>query len=148
MWQIDFVYQLLHNHKQNMIHFNIWYIFLLISKTLWYISWQSRLQIDFFLCNTYRIKIYNQIQYSKKMMDCNNKCFWHSMRFHMFFIFFLAIYFSRSSQSSSCYQQRQQLLQWPLQCHVECAQLFRNHWISDLLQKGYSKYYLQQKFMI
>ena len=66
---------------------------------------------------------------------------------HVFHLF-LAIYFSRSSQSSSCYQQRQQLLQWPLQCHVECAQLFRNLWISDLLQKGYSKYYLLQKLRV
>ena len=51
---------------------------------------------------------------------------------HVFHLF-LAIYFSRSSQSSSCYQQRQQLLQWPLQRHVECAQLFQNYRISNLL---------------
>ena len=47
--------------------------------------------------------------------------------------------FSRSSQSSSCYQQRQQLLQWPLQRHMECAQLFQNHRISNLIQKSYRK---------
>ena len=127
--------------KNTVIHF------LTVTLTNWFLFMQYLSYNLLFLSNMIAVPFAKQfkIQYSKKMMDCNNKCFWHSMRFHMFFIFFLAIYFSRSSQSSSCYQQRQQLLQWPLQCHVECAQLFWNHRISNLLQEGYSKYHLQQK---